>query len=279
MRNRTRASGIAVLIALAACGGETEPVAETEKPTAQIAFLVGASDGTAARRGIDLALAQLNADSAGAYRFAVSEVQARDAATATSECGRLAEADGLVAMIGALGEPEAGACVAAPGAAGLAYVSLSEPSGELCADNLYHVAPLPNQRAAAEETARGLAATAGGPLAVADYFESVQLPANDSFVAASRERDSTAASTPEAARAYDAVRLVAAAVRAAAGADRAAVLAALPSVRVDGPRGPVSFPAGTRFATLHMFVARTGAEGKLEPVSFRPGVAPEPACD
>jgi ABC-type branched-subunit amino acid transport system substrate-binding protein len=185
--------------------------------------------------------------------------------------------EGLVGIIGAQGEPEMRACVAAPGAGALAYVSIAEPSGEVCADNLYTIAPLPNQRAAAQETAARLAATQGGTLTVADYLETVQLPANDSFVAALRERDSTATPTPEAARAFDAVRLVAAAV-AAGGADRAAVLAALPSARADGPRGPVTFPAGKRSATLHMFVGRTGADGKVEPVSFRPAVAPEPGC-
>lgn len=270
----------ALLLALAAtaCGGESEPDPAPERPTVQIAFVTGASDGTAARRGIDLALAELNDDSAGTYRYAVSTVEARDPATATQECGRLVGAEGLVAIIGSQTDEPLTACATAIRGAGLVYLSIAETSGEVCTENLFQIAPLPNQRAAAEQTAAQLSARESAPLTVSDYFESVQLPENERFVAALRQSDPAAAPAPEAARAFDAVHLVASAVRGAGGLDRAAVLAALPSVRHDGPRGPVFFPAGSNFATLNMFVGRTTSEGTIEPVSFRPAVAAEPAC-
>src|SRR5687768_5239551 len=100
MKTLLRAGIPAILVSLAACGGDSEPEPAADRPTVQIAFVAGESDGTAARRGIDVALAELNDDSAGIYRYAVSTVEARDPATATRECERLVGAEGLVAIVG-----------------------------------------------------------------------------------------------------------------------------------------------------------------------------------
>jgi ABC-type branched-subunit amino acid transport system substrate-binding protein len=263
-----------LLPAVAASCGEDRPAA-AEKPPYQVAFVSEAGTGTAARRAIDLALAEINADSAGLFHYTLSAVDVgSDPAGATQECQRLGQVEGLGAIIGSQSARALAACTAAVGGAALPYVSISETAGEVCADNLYHIAPLPNQRSAAEETAREFS----GVVTVSDYFSSVQLPANDRFIAGLAGLDSAASSAPEAARAYDAVHLLAAAVRAAGTDERAAVLAALPAASVDGPRGPISFPAGGHFATLNMFIGRAGEDGRVEPVSFRPNVAPKPAC-
>jgi len=276
---RTTLPAIAALLAplLAACGGDE--AAEVEKAGFQIAFVSEAGDGTAARRGIDLALDELNADSASHFRYSVTAADAGiDAAGAAAACQRLAGVEGLDAIVGSQSDAGLAACVRAPGVAGVPYISIAESSGELCAANLYLVAPLPNQRAAAEETAREIAANEPGTITVSDYFETVQLPGNERFLAGVRGRDPAGKATPEAARAYDAVHLLAAAVEAAGSTDRAAVLQALPGAKFDGPRGEISFPPGGHFATLNLFIGRTGPDGAIEPVSLRPTIPPKPAC-
>jgi ABC-type branched-subunit amino acid transport system substrate-binding protein len=186
--------------------------------------------------------------------------------------------EALAAIVGSQSPAALVACNAAAAEAGVPYLSIAESSGETCAANLYQIAPLPNQREDAEVTAGELRQASGDALTVSDYFEGVQLPANERFLAGLRARDSAARVPPEAARAYDAVHLLAAAVEAAGTTRRADVLSTLPGAKVDGPRGPVSFPPGVHFATLNLFIGPTAADGPIEPVSFRPTVVPKPAC-
>ncbi|MBW3628665.1 MAG: ABC transporter substrate-binding protein [Gemmatimonadetes bacterium] len=275
-RRITLAFVVSVSVSAGGCGEKAPPV---EKQSYQIAFVSGAGDATAARRGLDLAVEELNADSAGPYRFEVSAVDGgSDAASATAACEKLVAEPEVGAIVGLQSGPTLEACNAVASGAGLPYLSIGGAAGEVCAENLYHIAPLPNQLAAGEETARGIAARQPGTLRVSDYFQEVQLPANDTFLAALREGDAAAVATPESVRAHDAVHLLAAALRQAGSADRPAVLAALPGATVDGPRGPVSFPAGGRFATLNLYIGRPGDGAQIRPVSFMPAVAPAPAC-
>lgn len=268
-----------MIVSLSAVGCGDEPAAPAEKQSYHIAFVSGGGDAAAARRGLDLAVEELNADSAGAYRFAVAVVDGgTDAASAAQACERLIADATPGAIVGLQPAPAMEGCNAVASRAGLPFLSIAEADGEVCADNAYHIAPLPNQLAAGAETARGLAAREPGTLTVSDYFQEVQLPANDTFLAALRESDPAAVATPETARAYDAVHLLASALRQAGSVDRAAVLAALPTASVDGPRGPVSFPPGGRFATLNLYIGRSGEGGRIQPVSFMPAVAPAPAC-
>ena len=63
---------------------------------------------------------------------------------------------------------------------------------------------------------------------------------------------------------YESVHIWARAVEKAGTTDTAAVAAAIPEVSFEGPRGPVSYSAKTRHATLPIFLARIAADGTPE---------------
>lgn len=63
---------------------------------------------------------------------------------------------------------------------------------------------------------------------------------------------------------YESVRLWALAVEKAGTVESQAVAQALPQVKFEGPRGPVSYSAKTRHATLPIYLARIAADGTPE---------------
>ncbi len=78
---------------------------------------------------------------------------------------------------------------------------------------------------------------------------------------------------------YESVRLWALAVEKAGTLDAPAVAEALPQVSFEGPRGPVSYSAETRHATLPIFLARITADGTPEIEKAFGPVDAGPQCD
>lgn len=129
------------------------------------------------------------------------------------------------------------------------------------------------------QTARELGPSVENVLVFSDYFDEVQVPANTRFVEAIGARfGGAAAPGPISVASYDALRMLAAAADSAATTAGAEVIATLPRVKIEGPRGAVAFGPGTGFPIANIYVARVGAGGTLELLSHRPGVLPRGEC-
>lgn len=133
---------------------------------------------------------------------------------------------------------------------------------------------------AGEGEARAAGASADGVLAVSDYFEAIQQPANLEFVRALRAAHGDGARpSAAAAAAYDALTMIASAARSGEGGEAAPLAGRIAAADHVGPRGPVAFSGGARgYPRLSLYLGRMRADGTVELVTFRPNVEPRASC-
>lgn len=117
-----------------------------------------------------------------------------------------------------------------------------------------------------------------GHLSASVYFASVQSARNRSFVAAYRAAYPGGPSVSvEAEGAYNAVHLIARAVRAAGASDASAIRGALDKVVLDAPQGEIRLDPLTQHAWLTPRIGRSRADASFEILYESPSpVAPDP---
>jgi branched-chain amino acid transport system substrate-binding protein len=129
-------------------------------------------------------------------------------------------------------------------------------------------------------TARAIGPPVEGTIVPSDYFPSIQSPANDAFLAAMRQKFGDAAQPSESAvLTYDAMNLLAAAVREANSTEGQKVIQSLARISFDGPRGRISFDNGTHYATLTIFVGIVASDGSFHIQSVSPPLVPQLNCN
>jgi branched-chain amino acid transport system substrate-binding protein len=119
---------------------------------------------------------------------------------------------------------------------------------------------------------------AHGHLTIAPYFQSLDTPANDRFLATMR-RLAPGASHPSAffAQAYAAVQMIARGVAATGGGDVGRVLAAAKADSYEAPFGALSIHAETNHAILAPHVARASDKGGFEVIATTAApIVPDP---
>lgn len=104
-----------------------------------------------------------------------------------------------------------------------------------------------------------------GHISSSVYFSSIDSPANRRFTSSYRERwpDSSEASA-DAEASYVAVKMLAAAIAAAASDDVEAVRKALPRLTIDAPQGTVSIDGPTNHAFLTPRIGKSNAAGQFD---------------
>jgi branched-chain amino acid transport system substrate-binding protein len=129
-----------------------------------------------------------------------------------------------------------------------------------------------------ESEIAALGPRARGHLTIAPYFQSLELGANDNFLATIR-RLMPAMERPSAffAQAYAAVHMIARGLAATGADDVDRVLAAAKADSYEAPFGPLGIHAETNHAILTPHIARAGAAGAFEVVASteRP-IIPDP---
>ena len=117
-----------------------------------------------------------------------------------------------------------------------------------------------------------------GHISSSVYFESIQTPANQSFVANYRQHFPNAGPTSaDAESSYVAILLLARALRQAGGTDLAAVRSALAHVTIDAPQGPVQVDRDNRHCYLTPRIGISNSDGSFDIIfaADRP-VKPDP---
>ena len=117
-----------------------------------------------------------------------------------------------------------------------------------------------------------------GHISSSVYFESIQTPANQTFVANYRQRFPNAGPTSaDAESSYLAILLLARALRRAGGTDLATVRSALTHVTVDAPQGRVHVDRDNRHCYLTPRIGISNSEGSFDIIfaAERP-VKPDP---
>ncbi|MDF2234779.1 ABC transporter substrate-binding protein [Albimonas sp. CAU 1670] len=130
-----------------------------------------------------------------------------------------------------------------------------------------------------EGTAASMGADAEGILISASYVTGIESEANQAFLAAMEAKFGEDLRTPNdlSVPQYEAVYAYAAAVEKAGSPDARAVLAALPEVAVEGPRGTISMNK-QHHAPLTMYLGQVQADGSVEVVASFENVDPGEQC-
>jgi branched-chain amino acid transport system substrate-binding protein len=138
-------------LAAAACGGKDA----SEKAPYKVGLVVPSSgpdsaSGAAARQGAELAVEEVNADTANLFHLALTVVHApADAQAAAAVCQRLATQDGVEAIIGYDTGAARAACSRAAEQAGIPYLAAARSPDDNCSANFFQIAPIPNQESEA----------------------------------------------------------------------------------------------------------------------------------
>jgi urea transport system substrate-binding protein len=130
-----------------------------------------------------------------------------------------------------------------------------------------------------EATATAVGKAAEGVTYAGSYFTGLENKANKDFLAALERKFGADHQTPSSISVptYDAFHLYAAAVEKAGSADAEDVLAALPEVSFDGPRGKVQM-SEQHHAVLPIYVAEVQGDGGTEVVEEFGAVDPGEQC-
>jgi urea transport system substrate-binding protein len=130
-----------------------------------------------------------------------------------------------------------------------------------------------------EGTARSMGADAAGIFISASYVTSIDSPANTSFLKAMAKKFGGDLKTPNdlSVPQYEAIYLYKSAVEKAKSTDTAAVLAALPTVSFEGPRGTISM-SKQHHAPLTMYLGQVQSDGSVKVVATFKGVDPGAQC-
>jgi len=130
-----------------------------------------------------------------------------------------------------------------------------------------------------ELTAQAMGQDAEGIYIAASYLSGLDIPGNVSFMAAMEAKFGDGLYKPNdlSVPQYDAIYLYKAAVEMAGTTDADAVLAALPQVSFDGPRGRVQMDA-QRHAALTMSLGRVRGDGGVDVVEQFASVSPGEQC-
>lgn len=130
-----------------------------------------------------------------------------------------------------------------------------------------------------EGTAKSMGSDAAGIYLSASYVTGIDSPANTSFLAAIRKKFGSDLRTPNdlSVPQYEGIYLYKAAVEKAGTTDSAAVIEALKSVSVTGPRGTISM-SKQRHAPLTMYLGQVQDDGSVKVVDTFAGVDPGEQC-
>jgi urea transport system substrate-binding protein len=130
-----------------------------------------------------------------------------------------------------------------------------------------------------EGTARSMGADATGIYISASYVTGIDSPANKAFLAAMKQKFGADLKTPNdlSVPEYEAVYLYKAAVEKAGSTDSAKVLAALPQVSFDGPRGVVKMNK-QHHAPLTMYLGQVQGDGSVKVIKSFADVDPGDQC-
>jgi urea transport system substrate-binding protein len=113
-------------------------------------------------------------------------------------------------------------------------------------------------------TAKAIGAQVQDVITASTYYPSIQSQANDTFLAAMKQKfGDTAQPSESALLPFDAAHLLAAAIKAASASDGATVMNALRTASWDGPRGKIAFGNGINYATLDVYIALAGTDGSF----------------
>ncbi|MDR3516565.1 MAG: substrate-binding protein [Azospirillaceae bacterium] len=130
-----------------------------------------------------------------------------------------------------------------------------------------------------EGTAKNLGADAAGIVISASYLTSIDSPTNHAFAAALDKKFGSDLKTPNdlSVPEYEAVYLYAAALEKAGSTKADAVLAALPTVSVDGPRGSIRMDK-QHHAPLTMYLGEVQGDGSVKVLKSFKDVDPGAQC-
>ncbi|HVX78539.1 MAG TPA: substrate-binding protein [Bradyrhizobium sp.] len=130
-----------------------------------------------------------------------------------------------------------------------------------------------------EGTAKSMGADAADIYISASYVTGIDTPANKAFLAAMSKKFGADLKTPNdlSVPEYEAVYAYKAAVEKAGGTDPKKVLAALPEVTVDGPRGSIKMDK-QHHAPLTMYLGQVQADGSVKVIQSFPNVDPGAQC-
>jgi urea transport system substrate-binding protein len=130
-----------------------------------------------------------------------------------------------------------------------------------------------------EGTAKSMGGDADGIYLSASYVTGIDTPANKAFLAAMSKKFGADLKTPNdlSVPEYEAVYAYKAAVEKAGSTDEQKVLAALPEVSVDGPRGAIKMDK-QHHAPLTMYLGQVQADGSVKVISNFPNVDPGAQC-
>ena len=130
-----------------------------------------------------------------------------------------------------------------------------------------------------EGTAKSIGPDAAGIYISASYVTGIDSAENKKFLAAMQKKFGADLKTPNdlSVPEYDAVYLYKAAVEKAGGTDVAKVLAALPTVTFDGPRGTIAMDK-EHHAPLTMYLGQVQKDGSVKVVSTFKNVDPGNQC-
>jgi branched-chain amino acid transport system substrate-binding protein len=130
-----------------------------------------------------------------------------------------------------------------------------------------------------EGTAKSMGKDASGIYISASYVTSIDSPANQKFLKAMAQKFGSDLKTPNdlSVPQYEAIYLYKAAVEKAKSTDVAAVVAALPSVSFEGPRGVISM-SKQHHAPLTMYLGQVADDGSVKVVDTFKDVDPGAQC-
>ncbi len=107
---------------------------------------------------------------------------------------------------------------------------------------------------------------AAGSYAISPYFQTIDSPANATFVEAATAMDGQSFTSREMAGAYNAVYLFKAALeKAGTGATASEIIGAFPGVSFDGPQGTITVQ-DNHYSTMNSLLGLVDAEGAIQTV-------------
>jgi urea transport system substrate-binding protein len=130
-----------------------------------------------------------------------------------------------------------------------------------------------------EGTAKDMGADAEGIVIAGSYLTTIDSPKNKAFLAAMQKKFGAALKTPNdlSVPQYEAVYAYKAAVEKAGGTDAEKIIAALPTVQVEGPRGLIQMNK-QRHAPLTMYLAQVQKDGSTKLLETFKNVDPGAQC-
>ncbi len=128
-------------------------------------------------------------------------------------------------------------------------------------------------------TAKAIGAQAQDVITASSYYPSIQSPANEAFLSAMKQKFGNQAQPSESAiLPFDALHLLAAAIKAAGVSDGAAVTNALRTASWDGPRGKIAFGDAINYATLDVYIGIAGVDGSFTVKEKSSAMEPRLSC-